>query len=235
MLGEFTGSGSGITKGLWHLNGNSTDSSGNGNNGTDSNITYGLAYGKFGQGASFNGSSSVIQTAAWSPPGNYTISMWINADTLPASGGFMSLFCNYDVPTTLQDRGIDLRLYNDNGTQKIQTLHGIPVSSGSSALLSYSTTLSTSTWYLLNVVYNGTTVKLYLNANEVATANMAVNIPAIVKLTNIGNFGYYTTSKTTLSRYFNGSIDEVIVENRAWTAEQVKKYYSASKGRWATL
>ena len=37
------------TKLLLHLNGNSTDSSGNGNNGTDTNITYGLGYGKFGQ------------------------------------------------------------------------------------------------------------------------------------------------------------------------------------------
>lgn len=34
---------------------------------------------------------------------------------------------------------------------------------------------------------------------------------------------------------FNGSIDEVIIENRAWSASEVSKYYSASKGRWATI
>ena len=59
-LGEYNGAGSSTTKLLLHLNGNSNDSSGNSNNGTDTDITYGQAYGKFGQGASFNGSSSKI-------------------------------------------------------------------------------------------------------------------------------------------------------------------------------
>ena len=43
-----------------HLNGNSTDYSGNNNHGTDTAITYSTANGKFGQGAGFNGSSSKI-------------------------------------------------------------------------------------------------------------------------------------------------------------------------------
>ena len=59
-LGEYNGAGSGTTKLLAHLNGNSNDSSGNANNGSDTNITYSLANGKLGQGAGFNGSSSLI-------------------------------------------------------------------------------------------------------------------------------------------------------------------------------
>ena len=59
-LGEYLGAGASTTKLLLHLNGKSTDSSGNGNNGTNSNITYSLANGKFGQGAGFNGSSNSI-------------------------------------------------------------------------------------------------------------------------------------------------------------------------------
>jgi len=55
--------------GLWLLNGNSNDSSGGGFNGADTDITYSLANGKFGQGAGFNGSTSkiIISTAAGSP------------------------------------------------------------------------------------------------------------------------------------------------------------------------
>ena len=45
-------------KGYWKLNGNSNDYSGNGNNGTDTNIAYSQA--KLSQGAVFNGSSSRI-------------------------------------------------------------------------------------------------------------------------------------------------------------------------------
>ena len=31
---------------------------------------------------------------------------------------------------------------------------------------------------------------------------------------------------------YSGAIDEVIIENRAWTASEVKKYYTNSLGRF---
>jgi len=40
-------------KGYWRLNGNSNDASGNGNNGTDTNITYSQANGVLNGGAGF--------------------------------------------------------------------------------------------------------------------------------------------------------------------------------------
>ncbi len=43
----------------WRMEGNSNDSKGS-NNGTDSNITYSNANGRFGQGAAFNGTTSSI-------------------------------------------------------------------------------------------------------------------------------------------------------------------------------
>lgn len=47
-------------KGYWKFNGNSNDYSGNGNNGTDTGITYGQSYGIIGQGANFNGTTGKI-------------------------------------------------------------------------------------------------------------------------------------------------------------------------------
>jgi hypothetical protein len=44
----------------YRFNGNSNDASGNGNNGTDTNITYSQANGRLNQGAGFNGTSSRI-------------------------------------------------------------------------------------------------------------------------------------------------------------------------------
>jgi len=76
--GQYLGAGSATTKLLLHLNGNSTDVSGNGNNGTDANITYGLGNGKFFAGAGFNGTTSKIRcSSAISFTGNFTISFWI--------------------------------------------------------------------------------------------------------------------------------------------------------------
>lgn len=64
---------------LYHLNGNSIDYSGNGQNGADTNISYAAAYGKFGQGAAFNGSSSKINIRAITTlTGNFFIAFWIS-------------------------------------------------------------------------------------------------------------------------------------------------------------
>jgi len=35
--------------------------------------------------------------------------------------------------------------------------------------------------------------------------------------------------------YWDGAIDEVIIEDVAWSASKVKKYYTNSLGRFATL
>lgn len=76
MLGEIISLPS--LKGHWPLNGNSNDSSGNGMNGTDNNITY--IKGKFGQSADGNGTDSYISiadNANNSPTGAFSISLWL--------------------------------------------------------------------------------------------------------------------------------------------------------------
>ncbi len=66
--------------GYYRMEGNSNDSSGNGNNGTDTSMTYNLASGKFGQGASGDGTlgffsaNGLLTTLATSTTG--TISFW---------------------------------------------------------------------------------------------------------------------------------------------------------------
>ncbi len=70
----------------YRFEGNSNDAKGS-HNGTDSNITYGTPYGKFGQGASFNGSTSHI-TATSSFSGNPAISVsaWVYPTSVSAAG-----------------------------------------------------------------------------------------------------------------------------------------------------
>jgi len=79
MAVEYPGAGSSITKGLFHLESSSIDSSGNSHNGTDTAITYNAANGYFGQGAGFNGTTSKIALPTGAKVGNlsaYTLSLW---------------------------------------------------------------------------------------------------------------------------------------------------------------
>ena len=76
-FGEYLGAGSGTTKLLLHLNGNSTDSSGNGNNGTVNGATS-TNSGKFGGAYNFDGSNDYITLPSFSwIDGPFTFSAWI--------------------------------------------------------------------------------------------------------------------------------------------------------------
>ena len=68
----------------WRFEGNSIDSK-SANNGLDTAITYSPANGKFGQGASFNGSNSRIITASATLTNSITWSLWIRPNFLPGA------------------------------------------------------------------------------------------------------------------------------------------------------
>ena len=222
-FGEYLGAGSGTTKLLLHLNGNSTDSSGNANNGTDTAVTYGLAYGKFGQGASFSnasGSEIAKSTPTGIPTGSTarTISLWMNPSALPTTGqqfGIISygsaatrqLFeFGYDFATTPSD-GFRIATYADD--------------------LQSSTVPSTGIWYNIIITYDGNvTLKLYINSVLDTTKTLGGTL-------NTGNTTIYVgRSILATGRSYSGSLDEVIIENRAWSATDVQKYYTYAKGRF---
>ncbi len=227
MLGEYLGAGASTTKLLLHLNGNSTDSSGNGNSGTDTDITYSLANGKFGKCASFNGSSSQVQipyTASLQPT-NITFSAWVKVGTMVQYGNILS------------------KPYRSNGWSSPWHSYGfwqekyltvgrfvchISVGSGGYSVIAYDESVTTGIWYNLIGTYDGTTIKFYINGNLYGQTNAT------------GTIGYGTNeplvlgqrSSSSAGEYYNGAIDEVIIENRAWSASEIKKYYTNSLGRF---
>jgi len=208
MLGEYLGAGASTTKLLLHLNGNSTDSSGNGNNGTDTNITYSLANGKFGQGAGFNGSSSGISTTL-TGASVFTVSLWINTTT--TTGGYIfnrnAAADNANYGLTFASNKLSLGSF-----------------SGSTGLnVNGNTTITNGVWYQVVCVVNGASSILYLNGSVDGTGALQTHTSG----TNfrLGNTGHST-------QYYSGKIDEVIVEDRIWTASEIKKYYTYSKGRF---
>jgi hypothetical protein len=222
---EFLGSGAATTKGLYHLNWNSIDSSWNGNNWVDTNVSYSLANGKFWQGAWFNGSSSTMKITAnniiWA---SYTI----NAIIKPTTTAWVT-----SVVTSITDKSwslwfIDLNFQVLLISGKLE-FRWTKASPNTDYTVTSVANISTTEWTFATLVYNDSdkTGKIYLNwklDNSASRPNWvnALNLPVFVWVYNL--FLWY---------YYSWLIDEVIIENVARSPEKVKRYYSFAKGRFA--
>ena len=219
MFGEYIGAGSGTTKLLLHLNGNSTDSSGNGNNGTDTAITY--VDGKFGKCASFNGSSSKINlpTASLNTALStaITISMWVKFN---ATTDGQYLFALNSSPGDSPEIRLKTGYSAGNLTFEWAVYDNNDYQADVSKIIPYDTN-----WHHVLVVGATNDFRIYIDNSLGTTATSgSFNIDNIGELA-LGRYSYGVA-------YFNGSMDEVIIENRAWTASEVKKYYTNSLGRF---
>ncbi len=199
----------------YRFDGNSNDASGNANNGTDTSVTYNSGNGRFVQGAGFNGSSSYVQygdTASLSPA-NLTLSFWIknNAtgtcfviDKETSSGYGYKGWC-----FILLNRQIIFEIYANSTNKDV-----------------YATTLSDGVWYYVTCTYDGSYMRVYTNGALSATPVSAT-----------GNLDYSNTIALVIGRratngayFFNGCLDEVIIDSVAWSAGQQKNKYAYYKG-----
>ena len=214
-LGEYIGAGSGVTKLLLHLNGNSNDSSGNGNNGTDTNISYSNDYGKFGQGARFSNSIIKVPNLGVSGTSARTYSVWSKINDITAQNDLI-----YNGSWTIDGRGIDLLIWSTNPGALVLFML-------STRFYTANSLISQGIWYNFIFTFDGgatsttSNVSLYINGEKQAISKSGKgNI-------NTDNSGYYIGNNTS-----RADIDEVIIENRAWTAVEVRKYYTMAKGRF---
>ena len=209
--------------GLWHLDGNSKDSSGHGNNGTDSNITYGTQYGEFGQGASFNGSSSTISLG--NPTnlqitGNWTIGAWVKLSSLPAN--YMAV-AEYGASATDYAHYGMVISYVTSG--KVSMFSG----SGGNTYFESNTVLSTGVWYFICTVLSGTgsgQAKIYINGRLDATGTLGN------PTSSTGNF--YLGSWRNAAGYFNGYINDVSIYPVALSAAEIAQMYVAGMQKHTT-
>ena len=184
------------------LEGNSTATVGS--NGTDTDMTYGATYGKFGQGGLFNGTSSKIVTGNCNIGTRFTVSIWIKADGNQilysrviendyANGGFAISAKS----TTTWDAGV-------NGT----TLTTFPP-------------IKSGVWNHLALVYNGASITLYSDGVPYSVASTTdptkTNIPLYIgEYVGGGNY------------YFKGSMDDVAIFSRALTAQEISNLYNTN-------
>jgi hypothetical protein len=211
-LGEFIPSSN--TKLLLHLNGSSADSSGLGNNGTDTAITYSQANGRFGQGAGFNGSSSRIAIATSS----YNVT------------GYVLAFATRRDLNTVSAYLIDGWYDNTSVIQSLNTwyLYTLVAVNGGHTFLYLNGKLVSD--FNKNCGVNST---INIWAKSATTSSIdrerLLNCDSASVL-SIGSFA------TGAGNFWNGSMDEISMEPTiAWTPQQVAKYYANAKGRYATL
>jgi len=153
---------------------------------------------------SFDGSDDYINTGTAFSNTNHTISAWVNAS---ATGGVV--FDNRDA----NDDGIRF-LYDSNLTYQLNS-SDITVSNP-----------SLNTWHHIACTYDGTTQKLYLNGSLVASASTSQTVSVSQNLL----FGKQSYSDVA---YFNGSIANVGIWNRALSLSEIESIYW--KGQYADL
>lgn len=195
----------------WKLNGNATDELGV-NNGTANSVSW--VAGKIGDCADFAGTSgSDIQLSTTSSlTNNLTFSFWYYHSSTARQG----LYAKTDGSGNSSSSWV----FEVNSSNIYFTLY-----SGSSAYSTVTTTtLSTNTWYFITGTYDGSTVKVYLNATLEGSASMSVNINNITQTTVLGQFGSYTGLPCS------GYIDEVGSWSRALSSTEITELYNGGTG-----
>lgn len=189
----------------YKLDSNSNDSVAS-NNWTDTSISY--VAGKISNAASFNGSSSRIvwlakpSTAA----GSFSINLWIKVTTLWTT---MSL-ATYGTNAANQN----IFLYIDASSKVNANFYW-----GVGAVIS-STTLTTGTWYMITLTYDGTNLRLYVNSSLESTwANITANIGS--------TYSYIWVDYTNTTFFYNGLEDEIWYWSRTLTLAESQQLYNS--------
>lgn len=227
-FGEYLGAGASVSKLILHLNGSSVDSSGNGNNGTDTGITYGKQYGKFNEGALFTQTSriNIASKDYFNLQSQFTIIAWI----YPTSNGNSTMYTNTICQKDQYPGTGRCFTFARVGTADIGNVGKLRfVYNILNNISVYSTGLvPLNEWSLVAIVSTQGSYAFFRNGNNIGSGNINITPQATGTLQlTIGALdqSIYTGSLI-------GKIDEVIIENRAWTETEIKKYYTNSLGRF---
>ena len=195
-----------------------TDQLGN-YNGTASNVNFNTE-GKFGFAGAFNGSSSYIDTSGllslFGSKNTNTVSLWFKTTTT----NYSTLFSDY--ASTSLNNSIDL---NGSGNIEVFTRY----SNTTSTISTTSGNYNDGNWH--NVVHvvdtSGLTSTLYIDGSQIGSSvsisSNSWNGAATQKVT-IGAL-YYTVG-SFYQAFFNGSIDQVRIFDRALDSGEVTQLYN---------
>jgi len=181
-----------------------TDVSGQGNHGTISGATWTTA-GKFGGALVFDGTRAVVtvpDAAALRLTTALTLEAWVS-------------------PSVVTSAWRDV-IYKGNDTYALEATSGnssVPAGGstfGGRWVAAYGpTALRVNRWTHLALTYDGATLRLYVNGVQVASQAQGGRLPTSTYPLQIGGDSIY-------GQYFQGTIDEVRIYNRALSAPEIQ-------------
>jgi hypothetical protein len=186
-----------------------TDSSGSNNNGTWNGTGTHYAAGKVGSYAGqFNGSNDYVSTALTNfPSGNTsrTVSLWFKASSITDSWIF-----DYGAKSDYQEFGLGIKSngvlmrfwgLGDTGISEVPTLN---------------------TWYMVTVTYDGSIGRIYLDGGRKYVEWSVSSLNTQLTTSGIGR-------RINTYNYFNGTIDDIAVYNRALSSTEILAIYNGQK------
>jgi hypothetical protein len=210
----------------WKLDGSSGDSTGNGNTGTDTNITYSSANGKINQGAGFDGASSKIAlttSSSLTPTGNFTLNAWIktssatNQMVMQSWNNAASVFSGWQFYYFQTGAGMTFQSAKNTG----QTL-------GTDwQLVTGTATITDGNWHMVTALYDG--VKLYIYVDNVLDNSVAWTTNPAYAATTYQRIGCGDDNGSE-GTFMNGAIDEVGLWGRALSTGEISSLYNAGSG-----
>ncbi len=197
------------------------DSSGNSNDGTAVGGASSTTIGKFGNAGTFDGTNDYVtmtSSSSLNPTTGITMSAWVKRN----STGTRQIFLGKGDALSNATTQYWLEL---NASNQIYAY----VSNGTTSTASTFTDLTitdTTTWHNIIATWDGTSVKAYLDGKQSSITDTAVTGSLNTSSTNfsIGRVG------TLNSFYFNGSIDETRIYNRALSPAEVSQIYNFAPG-----
>ncbi|HCQ16437.1 MAG TPA: hypothetical protein DIU20_09260, partial [Cryomorphaceae bacterium] len=152
-------------------------------------------------GLNFDGSNdyvSVPDGATLDFSSGFTLEAWFKADALSHHASLVSKFAN-------NKREFSLLLRSDGSIEYSITFNG-----SSEQYFTGNTTLSAGNWYHVALTYDGSSMQAYINGNTDGSKNVSGNI-----YNGSSNLYIGARSEGSMTRFFDGTMDEVRVWNTA--------------------
>jgi hypothetical protein len=204
------------------FNGNTTDASGNNNNGIVAGAILGNdRFGVANKAFRFNDGSKITvpNSASLSLTNAFSVSVWVNMQSTTGRNGNNVITTNSEQCIFTKDC--------DNGTLRSAIY---PQADGSFLLQTYANVgdqtiipFQLNQWKQISLTYDGSTLKQFVNGNlvstKIATLNLALSNSSNLVIGNMGCFVYY----------FNGFIDEFRMYNRSLSNAEILDIYNGER------
>lgn len=212
----------------WRFEGNSNDSKSS-NNGTDTDMIYGTDYGKFNQGASFNGTSSRIllpNNASLRLSSPYTISAWVKT-SVSGTGNYFYILGKANGNNDTY--GYEFFVYGLTGVVGFYV--------DNTATGNYLTTSNSSIkandgkWHHIVGTATGSLMSIYIDGMLINTMVQTFE-PSYVNEYNGYIGACWSVNLNRPNWYAAGTLDDLAIFSRALSLGEVQSLYNLDKNKY---